>query len=53
MAVLANKDLILPVRAIGLLLRFGLVGWENFTDDSGPVNFSDDALENRRQNKDA
>ena len=44
MTVLANGDLILPGRAIGLLLRFGLVGWDNFTDDSGPVNLSDDAL---------
>lgn len=34
-----DRDFILPGRAVNMLLRFGLVNWENFNDDKGPIDF--------------
>jgi len=33
-------DVILPGAAISLLLQFGLVGWDGFSDDQGPIAFN-------------
>jgi hypothetical protein len=44
---LANGDLVLSAAAVGVLLRFGLVAWENFDDDTGPIEFGTNATANQ------
>lgn len=35
----AGDDVVISPRGMALLLRYGLVDWKNFEDDSGPVIF--------------
>jgi hypothetical protein len=46
-ATAVSGDLVLPGAAINLLLRYGLVNWENFDDESGPVVFSENPVKNQ------
>ena len=38
--LLANEDVKITGRAMFLLLKFGLVDWDGFESDGGPVRFS-------------
>lgn len=46
-AEVGERDFILPGRAVHLLLRYGLIDWDNFCDDNGPVKFNGDATANQ------
>jgi hypothetical protein len=42
-----NGELTISGRAMSLLLKYGLLDWENFENDAGPVRFSKNARTNQ------